>query len=144
MSTSTLATVSFWRVLAERTGRQAAQTAVPLLAAIVAAGGQVDVVNVSLALGMQVAVVAGKAAMQGLVDVRVAPDSALGWQLLDRAVPAAAGVYVGLWPVTGSGFATFDVRSASGAAGGAALTAVVTYFSNPPQFTHAAAFRAAA
>lgn len=135
MTTSTLVTVAFWRVLVEKVGRQAAQTAVPLLAVIAAGGGKIDVTTVGIGIGMQVAVVAGKAAIQGLVDLKATPDSALGWQLLDRCVPAFAGVYAGAWPITGQGFADFDLRAVTVAACAAAATAALTYFTNPPAFT---------
>lgn len=129
---SPLVTRLFWAQLLERLGRQAAQTAAPMLVLIVSSGGVVDVRTVGLAMAGVLAVTLVAAALRGLADVHATADTALGWQLLDRAVPAAAGVFAGLWPTTAEGLLVFDARSASVAAASAALLAVLAYFMTPP------------
>lgn len=135
MSTSVLATVPWWRSLLERLGRQAAGTAVPILAAVVAAGGDVSVETVAFGLAGTLAISLGKAALLAVADVQATTATALGWQLVDRAVPAAAGVLAGLWPVDAAGLADIDVRAALVAAGAAALLAVIGYWVTPPALT---------
>src|SRR4051812_41061488 len=92
MSTSVLATGSFWRDLLERVGRQLAQTALPIVAAVGAAGS-IDVKPVFTAL-------AGAAVLtilKALVTVKYEPGEDALSALLDRAVPAAAGTALGMF-----------------------------------------------
>ena len=91
-----LVTVAWWRLLLERLGRQAAQTAVPILATIVSATGRVDVQAVGVALFGALAVTVLTTAARELASITVDPSAALWVQVLDRAVPAAAGVVVGV------------------------------------------------
>lgn len=133
-----LASTAWWRLLLERLGRQAAQTAVPLFLAIGATGGRGDLTALSLALAGALVVTVVKGLLQALTDIHATEDSPLGWQLLDRAVPAFAGVFAGLWPTTVEGLTTFDLRATLFAAAGAAVTAVLAYFVTPPALVIAA------
>ena len=133
---SPLATAGFWRLLAERLGRQAAQTAVPILATLVAAGGQVDVKTVGIALAGSLGVTVVKSAFLYLADFEVPADAPFVWQLVDRAVPAAFGVLAGLWPVSADGLLNFQWQPALYAAGAAAVTAILSVYVTPPAFAH--------
>lgn len=135
MPTSTLATVSFWRVLADKLGRQAAQTAAPILAAVVAAGGSIDVRTVTIGLAGTLLVTLVKGAVQYIADAQVTPGAPLPWQWLDRAAPAAAGVIAGLLPADWRGLIDLDWRAAAVAAGSAAALAVLALYVTPPAFT---------
>ena len=78
----------------------------------------------------------GLSILRELVAITPSVDAALPWRLLDRAVPAAAGVLVGLWPVDVAGLLTFDWRNALVAAGFAALSAALAYVWTPPAYAH--------
>ena len=143
MTPSPYVAASFWRLLLERLGRQAAQTAVPILAVLISAGGQVDVKTVGIALAGSLAVTLGKALFLAFVDVPPdGPATPLAWRLLDRAVPAFAGVLAGLWPDSGLGLLSFNWTAALAAAGAAAVTAVIAVYATPPAlFAHVGAHR---
>ena len=141
---SPYATASFWRLLLERLGRQAAQTIVPILVVLVSSGGQMDLRTVGLALVGSLAVTLGKSFFLALIEVTDGPDTPLVWRLIDRAVPAFAGVYAGLWPNEGSGFLTIHWAASLTAAGTAAILAVVAVYATPPAVAHQAAHRLAA
>lgn len=140
-----LVTVAWWRVLLERLGRQAAQTAVPILAAVVAATGHVDVRATVLALLGAEAVTVLTTTVRYLADVHPAPDAPLGVQVLDRAVPAAAGVLAGLPVASWADIIAVDWAEAGWAALAAGVTAVIAVYVTPPALaTHAAAGQSAA
>lgn len=127
MSASVLDTADFWKDLGERVGRQVAQTALPIVA-VVGASADFQVKPVVLALLISVAVTV----LNALRKVVVTPGEPLAWQLLDRAVPAAAGVLLGFVPVDVSGLDVVDWKAAGYAAAAAAATAVLAYFVTPP------------
>lgn len=131
--TSALRSSEYWRDLLERIGRQAAQTALPIVM-VVGVGQTVDIKAAVLAVLVAVVVTVLKA----LVGLKVDPGEALGWQLLDRAVPAAAGVVLGFVPVDATGLLTIDWTSVVVAALGAAVTAVLAYYVTPPSSVVAA------
>lgn len=132
MSTSVLTTIPWWRELLDKLGRQAVQTAYPILGAVVASGGQIDVLVVLVGLAGALAVSLGKAGLLWVVELQVTEGSPLAWRLLDRAVPAAAGVLLGLWPAEWAGLLAVDWQAAVVAAVAAALLAVVGYWGTPP------------
>lgn len=133
MSGSVLAGVTWWELLLERCWRQALQTAVPIIGAVVASGGAVDVRTVAVGLAGAVAVSVGKALLMALVEVDVDDaEAGLGWRILDRALPAAAGVVVGLWPVSAAELTVIDWHAGLQAAGAAAVLAVLSMWATPP------------
>ena len=134
-----LVTVGWWTLLLERLGRQAAQTAVPILATVVSATGRVDIAAVSTALFGALVVTFLKTVLQELVDVTVDPTAPLWVQFLDRAVPAAAGVFLGLGFVDFQSLMTIDWASAGYAALAAAVTALLAVYVTPPGAAIAAA-----
>jgi uncharacterized membrane protein HdeD (DUF308 family) len=75
-----------------------------------------------------------KGILQALTDIHATDTSPIGWQILDRAVPAFAGVFLGVWPATVEGLLTFDFRATAVMAGSAALAAVLAYFGAPAKF----------
>jgi hypothetical protein len=127
-----LVTVAWWRVLLERLGRQAAQTAVPILAAVVASTGHVDPVATVWALGGALAVTVVTTTVRYLADVH--PDATAPFlvQVLDRAVPAAFGVLAGLPLASWSDLVSVDWTQALYAAGAAAVTAILAVYVTPP------------
>lgn len=132
--TSVLATPIWWRHLVERVGRQFAQTALPILAVLITAPGSVSGKAWVVATLISVAVTLGKATVAEFVAITPNADAALTWRLLDRAVPAAAGVLLGLWPVSAEGLASFDLRAALVAAGAAGVSAIVALYATPPVY----------
>ena len=128
MSTSVIATTSFWRELLDRAGRQAAQVALPIVAAVSAAGGGLHPGEVAAVLGVAVAVTFLKA----LAGLSASPAEPLGWRLLDRALPAAAGVALGFIPVDLAGVGGVDWSAVGYAAGAAAVTSLLAYYVTPP------------
>lgn len=136
-STSVLADSVWWRIVLERLGRQFAQTALPLLALIVSAPGTFEPKAFVVATALALAVSLGLSILRELVAITPSADAALPWRLLDRAVPAAAGVLVGLWPVDAAGLLIFDWRNAAVAAGAASLSAALAYVVTPPAFVMA-------
>lgn len=135
-TTSTLADTAWWRLVVERLGRQFAQTALPLFAVITAAPGEFEPKAFAVAAVLALALSLGLSILRELVAITPSVDAALPWRLLDRAVPAAAGVLVGLWPVDVAGLLTFDWRNALVAAGFAALSAALAYVWTPPAYAH--------
>lgn len=125
MSTSTLDSADYWRDLAERIGRQLAQTALP----IVAVAGLSGTVSLK-AVAVPLLVAAAVTLLNSLRKVVVQPGEAVVWQLLDRAVPAAAAVLLGFVP--SAGLVSVDWKAAAYAAGAAAVTAVLAYYVTPP------------
>jgi hypothetical protein len=122
----------WWRDLAERLGRQALQTAVPIIVAVVSARGRVDVAATLVTLGGALAVTAVKGLLQAVAGV-VPPDGAsLHVTLLDRAVPAFAGVLLGFMPTDWCGLLTLHWRDAFTAAVSAAVLAVISAYVTPP------------
>lgn len=132
MSVSVLATSLWWRDLSERCARNSVMVAVPLLTAVVESGGVADLQALALAVAVAVIVSTVKGALLAIADVRVTEGTNLGWQLIDRAAPAAAGVLLGVWPVDLGGLAALDVRAALLASLAAALLAVCGYWITPP------------
>lgn len=124
---SVLTRSSFWVDLAERVGRQAAQVALPIVA-VLGTSGSLDVTTALVALGGAVALTILKA----LAGITVQPDEPLVWRLVDRAVPAAAGVLVGMIPLDLTSLAGVDWKAAGFAAVSAGLTAVIAYWMTPP------------
>lgn len=127
MSTSALATSSFWRDLLERAGRQAAQTALPIVVAVSAAGG-LNLKAVAVAIAGAVVLTVVKA----LATVNVTPGETWYWVLLDRAVPAAAGTVLGMWPVDAFDIDKVDWSAVGWAAASAAVVALLAYYVTPP------------
>ena len=130
-NSAALVTVAWWRVLGERLLRQAAQTAGPVLAAVVAAGGVVDLRSAVLGLAGVEAVTLAKATLQYLADVHFSPDDPWWVQVLDRAVPAAAGVLLGVPLATWADAVSTDWSAAGKAAGAAAVLALVMAYGAP-------------
>jgi hypothetical protein len=132
MPVPVLATHEWWRALIDRLGRQAAQTTYFVLAAIIASGGQIDLATTGIGLAGTLVVSLGKAGLMEFTQVQVTEGTALGWRLADRAVPAAAGVILGVWPSEWAGLLALDWGATSIAAAAAALLAVVSYWGCPP------------
>ena len=133
MSTSApLTTWPWWRDLAERLGRQALQTVAPILAAVVAAQGHVDVVATLVVLGGSLAVTAIKGLLAAVADVVPPTNAGLGVTLLDRALPAFAGVMLGFMPADWLGLITMHWRDDLTAALSAAALAVLSAYVTPP------------
>jgi hypothetical protein len=132
MSVSVLATRVWWRALLDRLIRQAAQTTYPILGAVIASGGQVDLVTVGIGLAVALIVSLGKAGLLALSGITVTEGTALGWRLIDRAVPAAAGVVLGVWPSEWAGMLALDWGATGIASAAAALLAVLSYWGAPP------------
>jgi hypothetical protein len=132
-----LVTAAWWRVLAERAGRQAAQTAVPILAAVVAATGHVDAAANAVALAGAVAVTVLTTVFRYLADIHPDPSAPFLVQLLDRAVPAAAGVLAGLPLASWTDLVSVSWAQAGYAALAAAVTAILAVYVTPPALTPA-------
>lgn len=130
-----LVTVAWWRILLERLGRQAAQTAVPILAAVVGATGHVDVRATLFALLGAEAVTLLTVAFRYLADVHPDRTAPFLVQVLDRAVPAAAGVLAGLPLASWVDVLTVDWAEAGYAALAAAVTAILAVYITPPALT---------
>lgn len=128
MSASVLSTRVFWRALLERAGRQAAQTVLPLIAVIGVSGGGLNIEPIALATTVAVAVTL----LKGLAGISAGAGESLGWHLLDRAVPAAAGVLIGAVPVDLADLAHIDAKNLTLAALAAAATAVISFYVTPP------------
>ena len=122
-----LTTGAFWRDLLERVGRQLAQTALPIVAAVGAAG-RIDVKNVVVAL-------AGAALLtilKALATVKFTPGEDAVSALLDRAVPAAAGTVLGMLGLDVFDVTSVDWSAALWAAAAAAVIAMLAYYVTPP------------
>lgn len=127
MSTTVLATAGFWRDLLERVGRQLAQTALPIVAAVGAAGS-IDVKPVFTALaGAAVLTV-----LKALVTVKYTPGEDALSALVDRAVPAAAGTALGMLSVDVLDIMGVDWSAVAWAAAAAAVIAMLAYYVTPP------------
>lgn len=131
MTTSVVATVPFWRELLERAGRQAAQAAIPVIAAIGTAQGGVDARAIAIVVLTAVAVTL----LKGLAGITLAVGESIGWELLDRAVPAMAGTMLGFVPVDAANILDIDWQRAGVAAVCAGVLAVLSYFVTPPALT---------
>lgn len=106
--------------------RQVLQTAVPIVAAVVASGGAVDLGTVGLALVGAVAVTGVKFVLLAAAEIPVAgPGTPFGWRAADRAIPAFVGVVAGVWPSDVAGFVAVDWRAAAVAASAASVLALV-------------------
>lgn len=118
---------SFWRDLLSRLYGQARQTIAPVIL-VVATNYEHDAVeSVLLAAGGALALTTAKALLLALLGIRV-PASAPWWRvLLDRALPAAAGVLVGFVPVDLAGLSNLNWVGVGAAAGVAALLATMDY-----------------
>lgn len=133
-TTSSLADSAWRRLVVERLGRQFAQTALPLLAVIVAAPGTFEPRAFVVSTGLALALSLGLSILREVAAITPATDAALAWRILDRAAPAFAGVLVGLWPVDAVGLLTFDWSSAFIAATAAAVQAAIAYVATPPAY----------
>ena len=133
-TTSVLATAAWWRGIVERVGRQFAQTALPILAVIVSAPGTSSDKAWIVATLLSVALTLGKGVIGEFVALTPTEDAPLIWHLVDRAVPAAAGVLLGLWPVSANGLADFDLKAALIAAAAAGVSSVVALYVTPPAY----------
>ncbi len=129
---SVLVTASWWRGLANKLGRQFTQVVLPILAALTADPSGASLRDVGVATGGALAVTLIKAGLQELTGLKPTEGSAQVWQILDRTVPAFAGVVLGLWPATAEGLLAFDLREAVVAGVAAALAAALAYVVAPP------------
>lgn len=120
-----------FRDLGLRLWRQGYQTATPILAAALASG-HVEAVALVVALATAEAVTLFKAVVVEATGWRAGADTAWGWQLADRALPAAAGVFAGLGVTTWQDLLTVDWQQAASLAVIAALIAVADRGINPP------------
>lgn len=127
MTTSVLDTPGFWRDLGERLIRQLAQTALPIVL-VVGVTTTIDAKNLVLPL----LVTAGVTVLNALRHVAVTSGEGIGWQLLDRAVPAAAGVLLGFVPISATDLFTVDWKAAGFAAVAAAVSSVLAFYLAPP------------
>lgn len=125
-------TFSWWRVVLERASRQAAQTAVPILATVVASAGHVDIPAMAVALVGAVAVTVAKSALQEISGVHADPGDPILVQVVDRALPAAAGVLVGFVPVDAAGILAVHWSDVAAAAVSAAVISIVAVYATPP------------
>ena len=126
-----LITVAWWRLILERVARQVLQTAAPILAVLAAANG-LTVQTVLTALAGPVVISLIKSLFLEVRQVTVDPSAPWWVQILDRAVPAAVGVYVGFVPESLRGLLTVDWAAVSWAALSAAVLAVVAVYVAPP------------
>jgi hypothetical protein len=122
----------WWRDLGERLGRQALQTALPILAAVVAAQGRIAVAATLVVLGGALAVTLAKGFLYELAGVSAPTGAGLVVTLLDRAVPAFAGVLLGFMPADWFGLLAMHWQDAFTAALSAAVVAVVSAYVTPP------------
>lgn len=130
-----LVSAAWWRVLLERLGRQAAQTAVPILAVVVSTTGHVDIAAVVWSLVGAEAVTLFTTGVRYIADVHPDASSPLSVQILDRAVPAAAGVFAGLNVATWADLAGVDWQQVGWAALAAMLTSIVAVYVTPASLT---------
>jgi len=124
--------VPFWRHLCERLARQAAQTAVPILATVAASTGRVDLPAFFVILGGALVVTLGKTALLEVLAVEVTPGAPTWAVLLDRSVPAFAGVVLGCWPADATGLMYVDWVTVLQASSAAAVLAVIAAYATPP------------
>lgn len=108
----------FWRDLANRLYRQARQTAVPILVVLSVANNGLDIGVVLAALGSTLLVTLGKAALLAIAGAKPATLDVSPLVLAaDRALPAALGVLLSVWPADAYGFTKVhwwpDVASAA-------------------------------
>lgn len=117
-----------WRRILERMGRQAAQTAVPIIAAASASYGTLHWRAATTAVGVAV----GLTFLKNLAGIRVDVRDSVGKQLLDRAVPAFAGTMIGFIPVDVGNVLEVDWSNVTWASVSAAVIAVLAYYITPP------------
>lgn len=117
----------WWRRLLERAGRQAAQVVVPIIAAAQTGSGfPAQAVILAAALAVLLTI------LKAFAGITATPGSPWPWQLLDRAVPAAAGTILGFVPVDAAGIISVDWARVFTAALSAALVAALAYYITPP------------
>jgi len=115
---SVLVTAGWWRTLGNRLGRQFSQTVLPILAVLTADPSGTNLGEVAVATVGALTVTLVKAGLVEVTGIHPTEGTALGWRLLDRCAPAAAGVLAGLWPTDTAGLLTFDGRRALAASAG--------------------------
>ena len=94
-------TIEWLYDLTQRMWRQGYQVAVPIFAAVVASGaGNIDPRAVIAALASAEAVTLFKFILLHVTEVEVDLDSTWWRQVIDRVLPAVAGVYLGV-PLSG-------------------------------------------
>ena len=88
---SVLVTAGWWRTLGNRLGRQFSQTVLPILAVLTADPSGTNLGEVAVATVGALTVTLVKAGLVEVTGIHPTEGTALGWRLLDRCAPAAAG-----------------------------------------------------
>lgn len=127
-----LITLDWWKDLLGRAARQAQQTAGPLLLQVFDSTGRLDLATVSVAVGGAAGVTFVKAVLLGLTGVQVTASDPLWVRLLDREVPAVAGVFAGVQFTDWAGFLHADWGQTTQKAILAGIIALVVTRLDPP------------
>ena len=126
---SPLFSPAWWRQIIDRSGRQAIQVMIPILA--VAASGDlsgIDLQDVAFTVAIATVVVVLKA----VAGLSVSPADAPGWQAIERAAGAAAGAALSLLPAKALDLLAFDWRTFTVAVVGSAAMSVAMMITSPP------------
>ena len=119
----------WWRDLAERLARQGLQAVAPVLLAVTAAAGHVDVAATAVTMAGVFAFTLIKGMVVAVAEVPAVTGGGVLSLAYSRVLPAFAGVVLGFLPPSWSGMLDVDWRAvvvaAAAAAGTAAVTAVV-------------------
>ena len=132
MASSVLVTPSWWRIVVERLARQAAQTAVPIIAALDISGGDVHLQDAATGIVIACALTLVKGILQAIANVAPANDEQWYWRWLDRAAPAFAGTFLGLIPAAEMDLSTVPWKNVLVASVASAALAVIALYAAPP------------
>lgn len=117
-------TRDFWRDTAVRAVRNAVQVTLPVLA--LAASGRIDSAGL-LAVAAAAALAGLLSVLKALAGLAVDTGAPVWQQAAERALAAAAGAVVALWPLDLAGAVTADWASIGLAAAGAGALSIATW-----------------
>ncbi len=127
---------AFWRDFWERSVRQYSQLALPvLLAASYDGGWQIDWAAFAVTILVTVGITSAKVVLTTAAGWQSSPDSATWKQLLDRCGSAGLVTLVSFFPADIAHLTDVNWTVVGWMSLMAALTAMATFFADPPTFT---------